>query len=166
MIYDNYPVVLLYGYRVVFFVYTANKKINDMKVHKTRKNDAQLIESAICGFILGKVRTSELAAMLRENGLRMVYRSRAKLVIISDDAPNEITACDLLIAKSHGYEFWFVCDGIDVVINIRGLLEEAAKIMYDYNAGAIDFQEKIDRLSRIAMRESEIEQLISKYFKN
>lgn len=137
-----------------------------MKIEKKRKNDAQLIESAICGYILGKVRTSELAATLRENNLRMVYRTRAKLVIISDDCPNEVTACDLLIAKSRGYSFWFVCDGIDVVINIRGLLEEAAKIMQDYHAGAIDFQEKIDLLSRLAMCECEIEILISKYFKN
>lgn len=135
-----------------------------MKRKKERKNDAQLIEAAICGYVLGKVRTSALAAMLRENGLHMVYRSRAKVVIISDDAPNEITECDLLIAKARGYEFWFLCDKIDVVISIHGIIEEAAKIMQDYNLGAIDFQEKIDRLSRLAVCECEIEILISKYF--
>ena len=136
-----------------------------MKVKKTRKNEARLIETAICGYILGKVRTSELATMLRENGLRMVYRSRAKVVIISDDAPNSVTECDLLIAKSRGYEFWFLCDNIDVVISVRGILEEAAKIMQDYNLGAIDFQEKIDRLHGLAVCECEIEKLISKYLR-
>ena len=135
-----------------------------MKVKKERKNGAALIESAICGYLLGKVKTGALASMLRDNGLRMVYRSRAKVVIISDDAPNEITECDLLIAKSRGYEFWFLCDRIDVVINVRGILEEAAKVMQDYNLGAIDFQEKIDRLSRLAVCECETEMLISKYF--
>ena len=135
-----------------------------MKKVKERKNDAKLIESAICGYVLGKVRTNALAGMLRENGLRMVYRSRAKVVIISDDAPNSVTECDLLVAKSRGYEFWLLCDNIDVVISVRGILEEAAKIMHDYNVGAIDFQEKIDRLSGLAVNESEIELLISKYF--
>lgn len=137
-----------------------------MKVHKTRKNDARLIETAICGYILGKVRTSELAAMLRENNLRMVYRTRAKLVIISDDCPNEVTACDLLVAKSRGYEFWLICDNIDVVINIHGLLEEAANIMRDYNVGAIDLNGLHDKLSRIGIHKCEVEELISKYFKN
>lgn len=135
-----------------------------MKKVKQRKNDAELIKSAICGYLLGRVSTSELASMLRDNGLRMVYRSRAKVVIISDDAPNDITECDLLVAKSRGYEFWFLCDDIDVVISIRGILEDAAKIMQDYNVGAIDFQEKIDRLSRLAICECDIEVLISKYF--
>lgn len=137
-----------------------------MKVHKTRKNDARLIETAICGYILGKVRTSELAAMLRENQLRMVYRTRAKLVIISDDCPNEVTECDLLVAKSRGYEFWLICDNIDVVINIHGLLEEAANIMHDYNVGVIDLNELHDKLSRIGIHKCEVEELISKYFKN
>ena len=140
------------------------KKTNDMKKVKERKNDAALIESAICGYVLGKVNTSTLAAMLRDNGLRMVYRSRAKFVIISDDAPNDITECDLLVAKSRGYEFWFLCDDVDVVISIRGIIEEAAKIMQDYNLGAIDFLEKIDRLSSLAVCECDIEMLISKYF--
>lgn len=136
-----------------------------MKVKKQRKNDAKLIESAICGYMLGKVRTRELTILLRENGLRMVYRSRAKVVIISDDAPNDITECDLLMAKSRGYEFWFLCDDVDVVISIRGILEEAAKVMQDYNLGAIDFPEKINRLSRLTICECEVEVLISKYFK-
>lgn len=135
-----------------------------MKKVKQRKNDAELIKSAICGYLLGRVRTNELAVMLRDNGLRMVYRSRAKVVIISDDAPNGITECDLLVAKSRGYEFWFLCDDVDVVISIRGILEESAKIMQDYNVGAIDFQEKIDRLRRFAICECDIEVLISKYF--
>ena len=134
------------------------------KVKKQRKNNAHVIEVAICGYMLGKVRTKELTILLRENGLRMVYRSRAKLVIISDDAPNNITECDLLVAKSRGYEFWLLCDDVDVVISIRGILEEAAKIMQDYNISAIDFQEKTDRLSRLAVYENEIESLISKYF--
>ena len=148
------------------FVLYGNKKTNDMKKVKAkeRKNDAELIRSAICGYVFGRVSTSELAAMLRDNGLRMVYRSRAKFVIISDDAPNDITECDLLVAKSRGYEFWFLCDDVDVVISIRGILEDAAKIMQDYNVGAIDFQEKIDLLSRLAMCECDIEVLISKYF--
>ena len=135
-----------------------------MKKVKQRKNDAELIKSAICGYLFGKVKTRELASMLRDNGLRMVYRSRAKFVIISDDAPNDITECDLLVAKSRGYDFWFLCDDVDVIINIRGILEESAKIMQDYNVGAIDFQEKIDRLSRLAICECEVEVLISKYF--
>ena len=135
-----------------------------MKKVKQRKNDAELIKSAICGYLLGRVRTNALAVMLRDNGLRMVYRSRAKVVIISDDAPNDRTECDLLVAKSRGYEFWFLCDDIDVVISISGILEDAAKIMQDYNVGAIDFQEKIDRLSRLAICECDIEVLISKYF--
>ena len=131
---------------------------------KERKNDAELIKSAICGYVLGKVNTSAIVSMLRDNGLRMVYRSRAKFVIISDDAPNDITECDLLMAKSRGYDFWFLCDDVDVVVNIRGILEESAKIMQDYNVGAIDFQEKIDRLSRLAICECEFEILVSKYF--
>ena len=134
------------------------------KAESKRKNSAWSIETAICGYVLGKVNTSALAAMLRDNGLRMVYRSRAKFVIISDDAPNDITECDLLIAKSRGYDFWFLCDDVDVVINIRGILEESAKIMQDYNVGAIDFQEKIDRLSRLVICECEFEVLVSKYF--
>ena len=135
-----------------------------MKKSKQRKNDAELIKSAICGYVLGKVNTSALASMLRDNGLRMVYRSRAKVVIISDDAPNDITECDLLIAKSRGYDFWFFCDEINVVINVRYILEEAAKVMQDYNLGSIDFQEKIDRLSRLVICECEVELLISRYF--
>lgn len=131
---------------------------------KERKNDAELIKSAICGYVLGKVSTSALAAMLRDNGLRMVYRSRAKFVIISDDAPNGITERDLLVAKSRGYDFWFLCDDVDVVISIRGILEDAAKVIQDYNLGAIDFPEKIDKLSRLAICECEVEVLISKYF--
>lgn len=134
------------------------------KAESKRKNSAWSIETAICGYLLGRVKTNELAATLRDNGLHMVYRSRAKFVIISDDAPNDITECDLLVAKSRGYEFWFLCDDIDVVISIRGILEDAAKIIQDYNVGAIDFQEKIDRLSRLAMCECEFEILVSKYF--
>lgn len=135
-----------------------------MKRKKERKNDAQLIESAICGYILGKVGVGGLAAMLRDNGLRMVYRSRAKVVIISDEAPNEITECDLLIAKSRGYDFWLFFDEINVIINIRKILEEAAKVMQDYNLGAIDFQSKNDQLNSLALCECEVEVLISKYF--
>lgn len=154
-----------YGCNVVFVLY-GKQKINDMKKAKAkeRKNDAELIKSAICGYVLGKVNTSAIVSMLRDNGLRIVYRSRAKLVIISDDAPNDITECDLLVAKSRGYDFWLLCDDVDVVINIRGILEDAAKIMQDYNVGAIDFQEKIDQLSRLAICECEVEVLISKYF--
>lgn len=135
-----------------------------MKRKKERKNDAQLIESAICGYILGKVNASGLAAMLRDNGLRMVYRSRARIVVISDDAPNEITECDLLIAKSRGYCFWLFFDEINVIIDIRKILEEAAKVMHDYNLGAIDFQTKNEQLNSLALCECEVEVLISKYF--
>ena len=147
-----------------FLFYTANKKTNDMKVKKQRKNDAELIRSAICGYVFGKVNTRALAAMLRDNGLRMVRRDRAKTVIISDSEPNSVTECDLLISKLRGYKIWFLCDKINAVISIRGILEEAAKIMQDYNLGAIDFLEKIDRLSRLAVCENEVESLISKYF--
>ena len=134
------------------------------KVKKQRKNDAALIKSAICGYVLGKVNTSALAAMLRDNGLRMVRRDRAKTVIISDNELNSVAECDLLIAKSRGYKIWFLCDKINVVVSICGIIEEAAKIMQDYNLGAIDFLEKVDRLSSLAVCECDIEMLISKYF--
>ena len=42
----------------------GNKNKNEMKIKKQRKNDAQLIEAAICGYVLGKVRTGALVAML------------------------------------------------------------------------------------------------------
>ena len=147
-----------------FVLYGKQKNKRYEKKTKQRKNDAELIKSAICGYVLGKVSTSALAGMLRENGLRMVRRDRAKTVIISDNEPNKVTEYDLLIAKSRGYKIWFLCDKINVVVSIRGIIEEAAKIMQDYNLGAIDFLEKIDRLSRFAVCENEVELLISKYF--